>query len=212
MPTLDWRPRFDERSRDYPIRQIVGAAPLQSKLWACNAYLNQGEEGACVGFGWSHELAAKPLPVKGITNEYARNLYQIAQRLDEWPGEDYSGTSVLAGAKAVQSVGYMSQYRWAFSLDDILRTLGNYGPVVLGIPWYEEMYCPDSNGFIKPLGEEVGGHCILARGVAIKRGYVTLHNSWGGDWGVNGDCRISFSDLDMLIHQSGESCVPVVRK
>lgn len=209
---LDWTPRFDERSRQYPIRTLVGAASLRSNSWTCGITLNQKQEGACVGFGWSHELAAKPKVVTGITNEFARGLYHLAQRVDEWPGEDYSGTSVLAGAKVVQQQGYIPEYRWAFDLNDILLTLGNYGPVVLGLNWYEGMWDTDSQGFIAPTGELVGGHCLLARGVAVKRQYVTLHNSWGAEWGSNGDCKIRFADLERLIHESGECCVPVVRR
>lgn len=209
---LDWKPRFDERSRNYPVRALLSAVELRSKSWSCGITLNQQHEGACVGFGWSHELAAKPVPVSGITNEFARDLYHEAQRVDQWPGEDYSGTSVLAGAKVVQQRGHVSQYRWAFDLTDVFLTLGYHGPVVLGLNWHEGMWEPDSRGFIAPTGECVGGHCLLARGIAVKRRYVTLRNSWGPEWGSNGDCRIRFADLERLIHESGECCVPVVRR
>jgi hypothetical protein len=63
--------------------------------------LDQGKEGACVGFAWSHELAAYPVRVE-VDDEFARSkIYAEAQKIDEWPGEAYHGTSVLAGAKVV---------------------------------------------------------------------------------------------------------------
>ena len=51
-------------------------------------FYNQGTEGACVGFGISR-----------LTSQLNRKLYDgfwlyhEAQKIDEWPGEDYDGTS-----------------------------------------------------------------------------------------------------------------------
>jgi hypothetical protein len=134
--------------------------------------------------------------------------------LDPWPGDSYEGTSVLAGIKALQSLypHAIPEYRWAFGIDDVIDTLGYFGPLVLGVPWYDGMYEPDQNGFIHAKGKVVGGHAILARGVSISRAAVLLHNSWGQAWGpLNGDCYISFDDLNKLLHEDGEACVPVTR-
>lgn len=212
---LDRVVQFDEKSRDYPIRALVGAQKPRSYSWACSVTLDQGSEGACVGFGWTHEKAAKPVPVSGMTNALALDTYHLAQTLDEWPGESYSGTSVLAGVKAGQQQGYYGEYRWAFGLDDVVLSLGYRGPVVLGIPWYDGMYTPvlkDSDYWVSVTGAKVGGHCILARAVNVQQRFVVLHNSWGSDWGRNGDARIGFDDLDRLLHEDGEACIPVERK
>lgn len=209
--TLDRLVEFDERSRAYPIRALVPAG-FRSYTWRANAYLNQGREGACVGFAWSHELAARPWPVKGITDETARVIYREARKVDQWPGEDYPGTSVIAGAKVAQSQGYITEYRWAFGLDDLRRAIGYKGPAVLGLNWYEGMSAPDADGYIRPTGSVAGGHAILAYSVSETGHFVRLHNSWGASWGQNGACRISFDDLDRLLHEQGEACVPVVRR
>lgn len=209
---LDRLVEFDEKSREYPIRQLVRPQKPRSNTWACDLYLDQGQEGACVGFSWSHELAADPVACENITNETALEVYHEAQKLDDFSGEDYSGTSVLAGAKAVQAQGKMTEYRWAFGLDDLVLALGNHGPAVLGINWYEGMYEPDEKGFIHVTGNKVGGHAILAQGVNVEERYVQLHNSWGPDWGKNGVCYISFDDLDRLLKEDGEACVPVKRE
>jgi hypothetical protein len=211
---LDRLVQFDERSRGYPVRTLLGTRRRRSYTWRIKTagVLDQGREGACVGFAWAAELAARPAEVTDVSDEYALRIYRRAQQLDEWPGEAYSGTSVLAGAKACQELDLIGEYRWAFGLDDVLDTLGYLGPVVLGINWHESMYRPDADGWIRPQGPVVGGHAILARGVSLPGRYVLLRNSWGADYGLGGDCRISFDDLGALLATGGEGCVPAVRR
>lgn len=207
--------QFDERSRGYPIRSILRGEPRKprSYTWRVPVHLDQKSEGACVGFAWSHELAARPVEVEGITDSSARRVYKKAQTLDQWAGENYEGTSVLAGAKAVQALypGKMLEYRWAFDLNDVLRTVSYFGPVVLGINWYEGMSRPDVDGWVWATGSIQGGHAILCHGVNVKEKSVKLWNSWGPQWGVNGGCKLSWEHLQHLLEQDGEACVPVKR-
>lgn len=212
---LDRLPQFDKRSRAFPIRELLTPKPLVTKTWRCWTWLDQGREGACVGFSWSHELAAEPMTIPLRTNDSAREIYNDAKKIDEWAGEDYSGTSVLAGAKVVQSRGYMPEYRWCFGIDDLVNTLSHHGPVVLGIPWLRSMFNPDAKGVLKVEGEVAGGHAILARGVLLKkfgRPVVRLRNSWGRDWGYDGDCFVYFEDMERLLKMDGDACVPVRRR
>jgi hypothetical protein len=218
---LDREVRFDERSRNYPISAILKTTKLKNKIWKCEEHLDQGSEGACVGYAWTHELNAVPYVIP-VTNNTAKTVYYAAQQWDEWAGTNYEGTSVIAGAKTISSLGFVSEYRWAFGIDDVVQTLSNHGPVVLGINWYSGMFNTDINGFIKPTGTLAGGHAILANGIQVreKDGWfwkmlpdpiIRLHNSWGTSWGVNGDAFIYASDLSKLLKQNGEACVPVER-
>jgi hypothetical protein len=202
---------FDEKSRNFPIRTLIGEKPRRSYTWRCDTFLNQGSEGACTGFAVSHEAAARPVVVKGITNETARQIYRRARQLDEWPGENYEGSSVLGAIKAGTEKGWYSEYRWAFGLEDAILALGYYGPGVAGLSWYTGMMKADSNGFIHPTGSIEGGHAILVNGVNVKKEYVRLHNSWGKSFGINGECFLSFDDFGRLLHEQGEFCIPVVR-
>lgn len=208
---LDRVVQFDEKSRSFPIRQLVATKAPRSYTWRVDTWLDQGQEGACVGFSWSHELAGRPKVVKNITNDSARKVYNRARQLDEWPGESYDGTSVLAGAKAIQETGYVKEYRWAFGLNDLILAVGYQGPAVLGVNWYEGMFDTDQKGFIHVTGDIAGGHAIICHGVNVKEKYFKLHNSWGKDWGVNGECKISFDDMNRLLREYGEACIPVVR-
>lgn len=233
LRVVDRIPQFDERSRGFAAVEPGDTRAFRSYTWSCGIYLDQGQEGACVGFSWTHELAARPKIV--LRDEtFAQAIYRRARQLDPWPGEDYSGTSVLAGVKAVQEIlnskdkPMIKEYRWAFGTQDILRVLGYQGPVVLGIAWYYDMYFPNiDTHFIKPTGELVGGHAILANGVKIvkldstlpatwenldqDKSFVRLHNSWGTGYGIGGDAFITVRDLDSLIQDDGEACIPVLR-
>jgi len=168
-----------------------------------------------------------------VDNDFALHVYHRAQELDSIPGTDYEGTSVLAGAKAVaeyrndQGLSYIGGYRWAFGPEDVVRTIGYKGPVVLGITWYDNMYDPDENNYIHADGPVAGGHCILANGFRFRKvdrkgpatydnldkekSRIRVHNSWGQDWGVNGEGFITIEDLEKLL-DDGEACIPTIRR
>jgi hypothetical protein len=231
---LDWEPRFDERSRDFPIRATIGdKVSREKKFWRAHVTrLNQGREGACVGYAWAQELMARPNEVAGrgpnptvdgvSARDFARRLYHRAQRLDRWEGEAYSGTSVLAGAKATQQSGYISGYRWAFGIDDVIDALVAHGPIVVGVNWYQNMYRTRPSGLVEVGGRKVGGHAILLTGYhpkirLMREGYhkrfevVKWRNSWGWGYGRRGDGYIKVEDLAALLDERGEACVPVGR-
>lgn len=216
---LDRLVDFDSASKVYPIRSLVETKKPRSYSWRCNINLDQGNEGACVGFGISHELAARPAEVKDLTNTYAKRMYWEAQKIDPWPGGSYpgaspfyEGTSVLAGVKVAQSKGWFESYRWSFSLEDLILGVGYSGPAVLGVSWFSGMSQPDSTGFIHATGSNLGGHCILCKGVSVKKDYFLLHNSWGSGWGFQGCCYISFKDMEKLLKKNGEAVFFINRK
>jgi hypothetical protein len=222
---LDWVSRHDPKSLEYPARSLFNRREPQNITWRTpKVPLDQGREGACVGFGWTHEAMTTPVVVdfaalkvegpKGPT-QFAQNIYREAQKIDEWHGEDYDGTSVLAGAKMMKAFGLLREYRWSFGAEEVALSLTNIGPAVLGIPWHEGMYeAPD--GILQVQGEQVGGHCILATAYR-KAGFIFdepafgLFNSWGPYWGKNGFAWIRHSELAFLLRQQGEACVPTKR-
>lgn len=219
-PRLTRIQQFDERSRSFPITATITATKPRSYTWSCPTHLDQGNLGSCVGNGWTHELMAKPVAVKGLDEKFAvEKIYYEAQKVDEFAGGSYpgavpysEGSSVLAGAKVVTKLGYIKQYRWAFGVDDLIMAVGHSGPAVIGIDWLDNMFDPDKNGFIHASGPLAGGHCLLAKGVNVTNEYFLLHNSWGNSWGpLKGDAKISFKDMDFLLRRGGEACVPVVR-
>jgi hypothetical protein len=237
-PRLDRVYQLDLRSLNYLVRDLPDA-PTEKKprsyTWGVGEWLDQGQEGACVGFGFAHDLLARPVRVSGVTEKFAHDvIYWTAQKEDEWPGGSYpgatpkyEGSSVLAGAKVLAEMGFYKSYRWGLTPKDVALGIAYDGPCIFGITMYENMMDPDERGFLAPTGKEVGGHCILACAVKIKwngiiapllrkwedvdldESFVTVWNSWGPTWGNSGTAKISLRSLDKLITiDHGEACFP----
>jgi hypothetical protein len=218
-------PSRDDRNRLH----LYGAAPsdagtdVASRTWTLTRHLDQGSQPACVGYSWCHELAATPNP----HNVWASDplwVYQQAKLVDEWPGTNYDGTSVLAGAKILQWLGHFAAYRWAYDTTAMAQALTYEGPGVLGCTWRSGMMSPNAQGFISPTGGVYGGHAVLVVGQVIARdaaagcavdpsaSHFVIHNSWGSTWGQSGRAKITFADMATLLADDGEFCVPERRK
>lgn len=212
-PRLDRLELFDDESRKFPITFNLKSKKPRSYTWRCTEWYDQGVEGACVAFALGHELNARPAEIKNIPRKWLiENVYWDAQKIDPWEGGAYpnanpfyEGTSVLAGVKTLYKRRLFKEYRWAFGLEDLILGLGYNGPAVLGVHWYNGMFNTNEKGFISPTGNFSGGHAILARAVNVKEQTITLRNSWGKSWGVDGDCYITFDDMNKLLKDNGEA-------
>jgi hypothetical protein len=108
-------------------------------------WYNQIEEGICVG-----EMCARVMSLLNNRKYQPRPIYDIAQSIDEWEGEQYDGTSVNAGLRVLRDYGSVKakrgeqhfvhrgevthpfsqddgiiENRWALDDTDVCRTLGN---------------------------------------------------------------------------------------
>lgn len=77
--------------------------------------LDQGQEGACTGFG----LAAVINLLNIRRNQHdirvsPRMLYEMAKKHDEWPGEDYSGSSCRGAIRGWYNMGVCTEQIWPY--------------------------------------------------------------------------------------------------
>lgn len=149
----DWR--HVER---HPLRMAADAPPLTVERILdvprqYRAHYDQGSEGACVGYSqsWMMSILNRKL-YSPLT------LYKEAQRVDEWPGESYSGTSLRAGFDVLRERGHWRFYagkerpaeqdegihsnEWATTVDEVRHAIARGIPVNLGINWYQEFGAP----------------------------------------------------------------------
>jgi len=130
--TLDARPdRLDLRDREFTPnvvslpQQWPDDATIRKLLPGyCKAglVLDQGEEGACTGFGlacvvnylhWRVALANGNRKARQHSVS-ARMLYHLARFYDEWPGEDYDGSSCRGALKAWHKHGVCTDGLWPY--------------------------------------------------------------------------------------------------
>ncbi|MBS0179659.1 MAG: C1 family peptidase [Nitrospira sp.] len=80
--------------------------------------LDQGTEGACTGFALSAVINYQ-LAYRNLINVRDRDravsprmLYEMARRYDEWPGEDYEGSSARGAMKGWVNHGVCTRTLW----------------------------------------------------------------------------------------------------
>lgn len=207
-------PHFDERSRNYPARALLpDAAPLVTKTWRRGHAYDQGQTPQCVAYTGKGILNTAPasaaVPYRTRIRYSTDDLYAGAQREDQWPGEDYDGTSALGLGKYLLGQGLVSEYRWCFGLDEVLTTLSHVGPVGIGVGWRSNMWDTDADGFLNVSGDDVGGHEVELVGVNVEDRYVVGTNSWGTTWGVGGRLLLTWEALGKLLDADGDAVVLV---
>ncbi len=138
---LDTRPdRIDLRDRKYlpPLRNLIAEYPPAMVLGQAvplyqqhKMILDQGQEGACTGFGlaatinallWQQKMLHIGSDGQLAVNEdlappekvSQRMLYHLARFYDEWPGEDYQGSSCRGAIKGWFKHGVCRDDLWPY--------------------------------------------------------------------------------------------------
>ena len=211
----------DERDAEYPVAAVLpteSTTGIKRRHWWDGAWSgNQGQTPQCVAYSLAHWVNDGPALHSMFHSRRPgfdlRELYCEAQKIDPWPGDcsnhQYDGTSVRAGAKVLQRWGLIQEYRWATTIDEVVRTLLEHGPVVAGTWWYQGMFYPNVEGIITPSGARDYGHAYLLNGVDLETGLIRIKNSWGPYWGIGGSAYISIEHMDHLLKLYGEVCVPI---
>ena len=169
-----------------------GGEPDTEQWWD---FYDQGQEGACVGFGWSRCMT--------ILNEgrvYApRWLWDRSKETDQWPETnpgDNNGTSVRSAGGILLEAGHVP---WddSYSDDDHNERKGYASDQEQGISTFRWAQSVD----------EV--HSALGNPRADELGAVPILNSWGRSY----PHRTWMPDevLDRLMAEEGEIAVPTDR-
>jgi hypothetical protein len=211
----------DERSRAFPISEDLFPATYVSAVHKVDIpVLDQGSLGSCTGNAAEALVGSDPvypalppdLPARPTADPIhdeaqAVALYSAATRRDtihgHYPPLD-TGSTGLAVAKAAKSLGLISGYQHAFSLDAALKALA-VTPLIVGLHWYEGFDHPDSTGHVTVGGNIRGGHEFLLYGIDADAHTVLARNSWGLSFGVEGTFTFSWDDLGRLLDEEGDA-------
>lgn len=210
----------DIRDELFPVSSILPTTSfITEKYWYPDGWWgNQGQTTHCVAFSWLHWIEDGPVVqdfdakrVKPMVDPKA--FYTACRDRDGIPGTDYLGTSVRAGAKVLKELGLITEYRWATNINEVINTLLNVGPMVVGTKWFKNMNTPNAKGIIDIGGTQDGGHAYVLNGIDTKKGYIRIKNSWGRDtWGVQGHAFIKIDDFQKLLASRGEACIALEKK
>lgn len=191
--------------------------PLAERLLPeeqCIVLRDQGAEGTCGGFGLAAVIDYLNRR-RGVERPVStRMLYEMAKRHDQWPGEDYAGTSARGAMKGWHKNGVCPESAWRYRVDRpgyltaarsraALRTpLGAYYRV---LPARPDLHCAlaETGAVYATAATHVGWHRrrLRAGRIPFEPGWVergghafailgytdegfVIQNSWGEGWGA----------------------------
>lgn len=176
--------------------------------------LDQRREGACTGFGLAAVINLLNARRGRKISVSARMLYEMARLHDEWPGEDYAGSSCRGAIKGWYNMGVCSDGRWPYvdgnagaltverakaardntigayyriqpKIADMHAAINEAGAVYCSATTHAGWMRPDSRtGMIAHREPRSGGHAFAIVGYTSKGFWV--QNSWGRGWGKGG--------------------------
>ncbi len=246
MPTVishnrkfDARPdRIDYRDRRYmpPLVSLPDRFPDEQLIKKYlpdytkkGLILDQAQEGACTGFGLAaviNYLLWKKAPdstakVKKIS---PRMIYQMARIYDEWPGEDYEGSSCRGAMKGWHRHGICTDDYWPYDAGQFikpkegwqsnaaLRPLGAYyrvnknsiadmqaaihevGAVYVSATVHEGWFLKAANTLPTIKFSSKQTGGHAFAMVGYRPDGFIVQNSWGNDWGYIGFAIMTYED------------------
>jgi hypothetical protein len=202
--------------------EVPPERPLAKYQSARIPILDQGQEGACTGFGLATVanylmFTRKDKPPRDKVSPWM--FYALARRYDEWPGEKYEGSSARGAMKGWHKHGVCLETLWPKRgpskredpwTNAFARPLGAYFRVNhrdlvamhSAINEVGVLYATsdvhtgwdkvDTDGQIPFEKEILGGHAFAI--VAYDADGFWIQNSWSDEWGHAGFGRISYDD------------------
>ncbi len=183
--------------------------------------LDQKSEGACTGFAMAAAINMLNQQAKRDITVSARMLYEMAKRNDEWPGEEYDGSSLRGAIQGWKNMGVCEDQFWPYRvgankgdltieaaknacqhtigayyrirpvISDFHTALNEAGVIAVSAKVHKGWDNP-INGLISHDRRSTGGHAFIIVGYNDKGFWI--QNSWGKNWGDNGVALWSYED------------------
>jgi len=196
--------------RDFPIDELYAARGVTPPLSVPASYLipgslppvlNQHDTPQCVAFSSEFTKSYEDRIDQG--QFFPFNEPEFFRRIGGGP----NGAVIRVAFDQLLKVGYpvdvvdnaslhkiRAYYRVSPTKEALQAAIVSFGPVVIGMTWYNSWFQPGSNGVLPaPADGVAGGHAIAAIGWD-SRG-LRLRQSWGPRFGINGDCWLPWDYL-----------------
>jgi C1A family cysteine protease len=180
---------------------------------------DQGSTPQCVAYSGLMLLQAGHVRNKAVAASNAQGFYDACQDVDGFP-RPHDGSTIRAAMKVLQAQGYVEEYRWAYTVQDVAQWILTVGPAHLGTVWLNSMFDVTSYRGNKWIAWDAnsglaGGHAYLPFGVDLNKrcpdgatGAFEMQNSWGESWSDKGRAWLSFKVMAALLAEDGEAACP----
>jgi hypothetical protein len=219
IPVINPARGFGRHIRHHPrskLYRVPRRATINSVQHLTNVgTFDQGELGCCTAAAGLKLLSYDPhfrllRSRLDWTMDEVVPYYSKITAADSFPGTyppDDTGSDGLASAAAAKELGWISGYRHALGLEDMLSALQD-GPVSMGSNWYSSMSVPRTNGEVRITANAYleGGHQFVADGLDVPTKKIWYRQSWGESWSPLGGGRfwMSWATTDRLLNEAGD--------
>jgi C1A family cysteine protease len=225
---------FDDRDLTFSAGRITLPRAVDNRK-AANPIRNQGNEGSCVGFAVAKTLEMAFAKITNRPDLSERWAYEYAKKYDEWPGENYEGSSVRGGLKAANKMGVCTEPFWPYKpnnrgtpkakaeedaeehkvirytrvsgIDNVKAAIHKHGAVCAAALVHEGWLRP--RNAIIPMNPKfgiLGGHAFVLVGYGRIGFWVA--NSWGRRWGRRGFAALHYKDAKVHLMDAWTIQVP----
>ena len=167
--TLDFRDRMFEPT----LVEVPPTRPLEQYLARKVPILDQGTEGACTGFALA-TVANYLLRSRRVRPDRTcvspRMFYEMARRYDEWPGEDYDGSSARGAMKGWHKHGVCSRAHWPDAPKQ-------QKPKLWAVRWADGQHRPLGSYYRVNHRDLVAMHSAIAE-VGVLYATLSVHTGW----------------------------------
>lgn len=220
IPVLD---QEDLTKQGIDTATLIPGAQQADALGSCTA------NATTASLAERYAAAGKDLPAGLSTSDakadeefairfYHACTYQTGDPSQEWPPTDCGSTGLYC-CQELERQSLIGSYNTATGGLNLLSLLQG-GTVIMGSPWFNSWFNPDSQGFVDGDGSMgalqaandsgvAGGHETCIREIAqlaqasngtvdLQNTVLRVRNSWSADWNLGGDYLIHASTLDYL--------------
>lgn len=210
----------------YPVRPLLPREDIAREMRPPSRvhkfpdrHCNQYETGTCTAQSIKSFEICEPVTQsdRGIdSSPTAFDIYDWIVANDSFRQNDKDvdpnrtfGATTDDSMRAARYFNIIAEWRNAQSMQDILDWLAFKGPMIIALDWDDGFFRPDANGFVRPVGNIVGGHQFLCNGYDESAGIVKhlkCPNSWGDVWGVRGNFNLPLDVAeDFIFNRRGQA-------